>query len=102
MGIHLDHVSLPTGRNHFKQMRDFYVNLLTPFGYFVMVEVPGGFCGLQGNRSPDFWLHRGQEEFTPIDRAASADDIVEGRGRTHVAFRLTSPKKVDEWYATAM
>jgi len=101
--MELNHVSLPTGRNHFKHMRDFYLNILSPFGYHVLTEHEGGFCGFQSrHRGPDFWLHRGEEEFPPIDRNATADEITKGRGRTHLGFELGSRRLVDEWYRNAL
>ena len=99
----LGHVSLPTGPSNFKEMRDFYVTVLKPIGYGVYMEKDGNFCGMGPKRgSPDFWLHCGGEDFAKVDATASPDDNLKHRGRTHVAFNVSSRRQVDEWYRTAV
>jgi len=94
----LGHVSLPTGPSNFQDMRDFYVAILKPLGYEVYMEKVPHFCGLSGSYGPDFWLHCGGQDSPKI----TAADAESRAGKTHVAFAVSSPKKVDEWYRNAV
>lgn len=75
-----------------KLSRNFYERALAPLGYTVLMEIPlqhtGGVVvlGLGVAPKPDFWVHEGTPQ-TP---------------RVHIAFRATSRKQVDEFYAAAL
>lgn len=98
----LGHVSLPTGPSNYKAMRDFYAAVLAPLGYKIYMEKEGHFCGFHTHVGPDFWLHCGGEDFPPVHPALSADENLKTRGRTHVAFSVSSRRQVDEWYRNAV
>jgi hypothetical protein len=94
----LTHVSLPTGQNHFKEMRDFYLAALAPLGYGVFMEAEKKFIGMgKKHASPDFWLHCGGIEFEKFD-----GNVEKMRGKTHVAFMVNSKADVHRWYNAAM
>lgn len=80
-------------------MRSFYLTILAPLGYVTYYDKADSMLGLKPvGRFPDFWLHAGNGEQTPIDPA----DVEARPGRAHVAFDADSPEVVDRWYATAM
>lgn len=93
----LEHISLATGPSNFQEVRDFYLAILQPLGYKVYFENVPKITGLVGpSRVPDFWLHPGPDDIAKVTTA-------EKRGsKTHVAFRASSRKVVDEWYRNAL
>ena len=94
----VSHVSLATGENNYKDMCEFYVNILKPVGYKVFMEKEGVFLGMSPKGGPpDFWLH-------PASKALEKfNGKVEERGpKTHIAFYANSRKQVDEWHQNAM
>lgn len=94
----ISHVSLPTGQEQYKAMRDFYVAILAPLGYIIFMEKEGEVLGMgPKNANPDFWLHCGHTDFKPFD-----GNLDKRAGKTHVAFQATSQKAVDDWFKTAM
>ena len=110
----LSHVSLATGPALFGAMRAFYVESLAVLGYGKHVDVaaPGGLTLLglgPAGGAPDFWLHVGNGEQTPLPPAlanAPAAAVAENEkarpGRTHVAFEAESRELVDRWFDVAV
>ncbi len=86
----IDHTGLQV--SNAAKSRAFYEAALAPLGYRVLNEVPtqytGGavVLGLGAPPAPDFWITGG----TP------------NQPRIHVAFRASSRKQVDEFYAAAL
>lgn len=96
----LHHYGLPVGA-HFEVMRDFYIEILKPIGYEIMLQYSGpGYCafGLPGT-NPEFWLGGGRQE----DGLKTYGGDMNGRiCPIHVAFKAESPEQVDKWYENAM
>ena len=76
----------------YKKSKLFYENALKAIGYKMLIEVPtqytdgAGVCGFGEPPKPDFWISEG----TP------------NKPHVHVAFRVDSQKKVDEFYQAAI
>lgn len=86
----IDHTGVNV--SDFKKSKEFYVKALAPIGYKIIMEFPSSVtgtvdvAGFGEPPKPDFWLAQG----TP------------NKPHVHVAFRVDSHQKVDEFYKAAI
>jgi len=86
----LDHIGISV--SEYKKSKSFYELALKPIGYKMLYEVPKehtgglGVCGFGEPSGPDFWISEGTPNQPPI----------------HIAFRVDSQKKVDDFYQSAI
>ncbi len=86
----IDHTGLSV--SNYKMSKFFYEQALKPIGYAMLMEIPKeytegkGVCGFGEPPKPDFWISEG----TP------------NKPHVHIAFRVDSPKKVDDFYKAAI
>ena len=86
----IDHIGFTV--SDFEVSRDFYIRVLKPLGFELVMEVTpeqsGGsrHAGFGTPGRPQFWINDG----TPI------------QGRLHVAFTAPTPAEVDDFYAAAI
>jgi catechol 2,3-dioxygenase-like lactoylglutathione lyase family enzyme len=86
----IDHTGLNV--SDYKKSKLFYESALKPIGYKALKEIPTeytggvGVCGFGEPPKPDFWITEG-----PPNKPA-----------IHIAFRVDSRKKVDEFYLAAI
>lgn len=95
------HISLPVG-SHFVAMRDFYVAILKPLGYEVLLGNAEGqeFVGLgRKAHGANFFLGLGANTKT----LPKYDGKLESRiAPFHLAFDATGPEQVNEWHEAAL
>jgi catechol 2,3-dioxygenase-like lactoylglutathione lyase family enzyme len=86
----IDHTGVSV--SDFKKSKEFYVKALAPLGYKMLAEFPASVtgsvdvAGFGEPPKPDFWISSG----TP------------NHPHVHVAFRVDSAAKVDEFYRAAL
>lgn len=86
----IDHTGISV--SNYEKSKKFYEDALKPIGYKMLMEVPReytdgvGVCGFGEEPKPDFWISEGQPN----------------KPHVHVAFRVSSQKMVDEFYAAAL
>lgn len=88
----IDHTGVNV--SDYKKSREFYLKALAPIGYKILVEFPASVevagsvdvAGMGEPPKPDFWVIQG----TP------------NKPHVHVAFRVDSREKVDEFYKAAI
>ena len=86
----IDHMGITV--SDYKKSKTFYEQALKPIGYTMLSEVPVAFtnglgvCGFGESPKADFWITEGTAN----------------KPHVHVAFRVDSQKKVDEFYAAAI
>ena len=81
----IDHIGIDV--KDFAKSKAFYEKALAPLGYEKIKEFDfeGGIAGFGIGGKPDFWIGKGGN-----------------RQEIHVAFRATSRKQVDDFYAAAI
>ncbi len=79
----IDHVALAV--SDYARSRDFYREILAPFGYGLLMEFGGATAGFGRDGKPDFWIHPG-----------SPGDPV------HLAFAAEDRATVDRFHRTAL
>ena len=86
----IDHTGLTV--SSYEKSKLFYEKALNPIGYKLLMEIPTEYtdgvpvCGFGEPPKPDFWISEGKPN----------------RPHVHVAFRVDSKKKVDDFYAAAI
>lgn len=86
----IDHTGV--GVSNFARSKDFYIQVLKPIGYKMLVEIPSSVTGKEDvagfgePNKPDFWINSGSPQIPPV----------------HIAFRVQSRKQVQNFYNAAI